>query len=55
VETVPLGYRITNKYSQRMEIAVAGRFLCGVNRVPSGSEKAAEHCLEQLAGAVKTR
>jgi hypothetical protein len=55
VETFALGTRVTNRYSQRMEIAVAGRFLCGVNRVSSGSEKPAEQCLERLAGAVKTR
>jgi hypothetical protein len=55
VETIPLGYRIRNKYSQQMEIAVAGRFVCGVNRVPAGSEVSGEACLGRLVQALKTR
>jgi hypothetical protein len=53
VEKIPMGHRIRNRYSQQMIIAVEGRYLCGVNRVPDAAESAGETCLQSLIAALK--
>ena len=55
VEAVPLGHRIRNKYSQQMEVGVAGRYICGVSRVPVDSDKAGAACFERLVSALEAR
>jgi hypothetical protein len=53
VEPSPAGHRIRNKYAQNMFLGIAGDRLCGINRVPDGSERTGAAWFERLAEAVK--
>ncbi len=53
IELLPLGHHIRNKYAQNMYLGIAGRYICGMNRVPDGSEQRGAAWFERLAEAVK--
>ncbi len=53
VESLPSGHHVRNKYAQNLYLAIAGRFICGVNRVPDGAEKTGGIWFERLVEAVK--
>ncbi len=53
VEPSAAGYRVRNKYAQNLFLGIAGDRLCGINRVPDGSERAGSALFERLAEAVK--
>jgi hypothetical protein len=52
VEPAGPGFHVRNKYGQNMYIAVSGKRLCGMNRVPDASVKAAAARFAKLAEAV---
>jgi hypothetical protein len=45
---IPLGHHIRTKYGQNLYIGIAGRFLCGVNRLPDGALKIGDRYLQSL-------
>lgn len=53
VEPRPLGHHVRNKYAQNLYLGIAGRFICGMNRVSDGAGKTGEIWFERLAEAVK--
>jgi hypothetical protein len=52
---IPLGHHVRNKYGQNLYIGVAGRFLCGVNRLPDGAGTIGDRHLRSLAESLKGR
>ena len=52
VEASSSGHRVRNKYAQNMFLGVAGGRLCGIDRVPDGSEKTGEARFERLIEAM---
>jgi hypothetical protein len=52
---IPLGHHVRNKYGQNLYIGVAGRFLCGVNRLPDGAGTIGDRYLRSLAKSLKGR
>jgi len=52
---IPLGHHVRNKYGQNLYIGVAGRFLCGVNRLPDGAGTIGDRYLRSLAESLKGR
>ncbi len=52
---IPLGYHIRNKYGQNLYIGVAGKFLCGVNRLPDGAGTIGDRYLRSLVESLKGR
>jgi hypothetical protein len=53
VEPLPFGRHVRNKYAQNLYLGIAGRFICGMNRVPDGAEKTGGIWFERLVEAVK--
>ena len=51
---IPLGHHVRNKYGQNLYIGVAGRFLCGVNRLPDGAGTIGDRYL-RIPGRVAER
>jgi hypothetical protein len=54
-EAIPLGHHVRNKYGQNLYVGVAGRFLCGVNRLPDGAGTIGDRYLRSLAESLKGR
>ena len=55
VADIPLGHHVRNKYGQNLYVGIAGRFLCGVNRLPDGSGTIGDRYLRILAESLKGR
>jgi hypothetical protein len=53
IEALTSGQHIRNKYARNMYLGIAGDRLCGINRVPDGSEKTGAAWFERLAEAVR--
>jgi hypothetical protein len=52
-EPLPSGHRVRNRYAQSLYLGIAGDRLCGVNRVPDGSEPKGAAWFRCLVEALK--